>query len=70
MNQLNEIEMQDITEEILEELIETLSLNKDNTIIEGFNGKNVYYEINNEMIFDSKDRAIYMRLANLIGYLK
>ena len=70
MNQLNEIEMQDITEEILEELIETLSLNKDNTIIEGFNGENVYYEINNEMIFDSKDRAIYMRLANLIGYLK
>ena len=70
MNQLNEIEIQDITEEILEELIETLSLNKDNTIIEGFNGKNVYYEINNEMIFDSKDRAIYMRLANLIGYLK
>lgn len=70
MNQLNEIEIQDITEEILEELIETLSLNKDNTIIEGFNGENVYYEINNEMIFDSKDRAIYMRLANLIGYLK
>ena len=70
MNQLNEIEMQDITEEILEELIETLSLNKDNTIIEGFNGENVYYEINNEMIFDSKDRAIYIRLANLIGYLK
>lgn len=70
MNQLNEIEMQDITEEILEELIETLSLNKDNTIIEGFNGENVYYEINNEMIFDSKDRAIYMRLASLIGYLK
>lgn len=70
MNQLNEIEMQDITEEILEELIKTLSLNKDNTIIEGFNGENVYYEINNEMIFDSKDRAIYMRLTNLIGYLK
>lgn len=70
MNQLNEIEMQDITEEILEELIETLSLNKNNTIIEGFNGENIYYEINNEMIFDSKDRAIYMRLASLIGYLK
>lgn len=70
INQLNEIEMQDITEEILEELIETLSLNKNNTIIEGFNGENVYYEINNEMIFDSKDRAIYMRLASLIGYLK
>lgn len=69
-NQLNNNEMKEMSEEILEDLIKTLALDKENTIIEGINGTNIYYEINNEIILDSKDRAIYMRLANLIGYLK
>lgn len=42
----------------------------ENTIIEGYNGENVYYEINNEIILDTADRAIYMRLDSLKGYLK
>lgn len=62
--------MKEMSEEILEDLIKTLALDKENTIIEGLNGTNIYYEINNEIILNSKDRAIYMRLANLIGYLK
>lgn len=69
-NSLGETEIVAITEEILNDLIQELSLDKDNTIIEGFEGENIYYEINNEIILNPVDRAIYMRLNSLKGYLK
>lgn len=69
-NSLGETEIVAITEEILNDLIQELSLDKDNTIIEGFEGENIYYEINNEIILNPVDRAIYMRLDSLKGYLK
>ena len=73
---LDENEINEITDEVLNELAESLSLFDENdqaienTIIEGYNGENVYYEINNEIILDTADRAIYMRLDSLKGYLK
>lgn len=73
---LDENEINEITDEVLNELTESLSLFDENdqaienTIIEGYNGENVYYEINNEIILDTADRAIYMRLDSLKGYLK
>lgn len=73
---LDEDEINEITDEVLNELTESLSLFDENdqaienTIIEGYNGENVYYEINNEIILDTADRAIYMRLDSLKGYLK
>ena len=73
---LDEDEINEITDEVLNELTESLSLFDENdqaienTIIEGYNGENVYYEINNEIILDTVDRAIYMRLDSLKGYLK
>ena len=73
---LDENEINEITDEVLNELTESLSLFNENnqaienTIIEGYNGENVYYEINNEIILDTVDRAIYMRLDSLKGYLK
>ena len=73
---LDEDEINEITDEVLNELTESLSLFDENdqalenTIIEGYNGENIYYEINNEMILDTADRAIYMRLDSLKGYLK
>lgn len=69
-NSLGETEIVAITEEILNDIIQELSLDKDNTIIEGFEGENIYYEINNEIILNPVDRAIYMRLNSLKGYLK
>lgn len=69
-NKLDEIELNDITEELLNDLIQELSLDKENTILEGFEGENIYYEINNEIILNPVDRAIYMRLNSLKGYLK
>ncbi len=69
-NSLGETEIVAITEEILNDIIQELSLDKDNTIIEGFEGENIYYEINNEIILNPVDRAIYMRLDSLKGYLK
>ena len=69
-NSLGETEIVAITEEILNDIIQELSLDKDNTIIEGFEGENIYYEINNEIILNPVDRAIYMRLDSLRGYLK
>lgn len=69
-NSLGETEIVAITEEILNDLIQELSLDKDNTIIEGFEGENIYYEINNEIILNPVDRTIYMRLDSLKGYLK
>ena len=69
-NSLGETEIVALTEEILNDLIQELSLDKDNTIIEGFEGENIYYEINNEIILNPVDRAIYMRLDSLKGYLK
>lgn len=69
-NSLGETEIVAITEEILNDLIQELSLDKDNTIIEGFEGENIYYEINNEIILNPVDKAIYMRLDSLKGYLK
>lgn len=69
-NSLGETEIVALTEEILNDLIQELSLDKDNTIIEGFEGENIYYEINNEIILNPVDRAIYMRLNSLKGYLK
>ena len=73
---LDEDEINEITDEVLNELTESLSLFDENdqaienTIIEGYNGENIYYEINNEIILDTVDRAIYMRLDSLKGYLK
>ena len=73
---LDEDEINEITDEVLNELTESLSLFDENdqaienTIIEGYNGENIYYEINNEIILDTADRAIYMRLDSLKGYLK
>ena len=69
-NSLGETEIVAITEEILNDIIQELSLDKENTIIEGFEGENIYYEINNEIILNPVDRAIYMRLNSLKGYLK
>lgn len=69
-NSLGETEIVAITEEILNDIIQELSLDKNNTIIEGFEGENIYYEINNEIILNPVDRAIYMRLDSLKGYLK
>lgn len=69
-NKLGETEIVEITEEILNDLIKELSINKENTIIEHTEEDIVYYEINNEIILNPTDRAIYMRLASLIGYLK
>lgn len=69
-NSLGETEIVALTEEILNDIIQELSLDKDNTIIEGFEGENIYYEINNEIILNPVDRAIYMRLDSLKGYLK
>ena len=69
-NSLGETEIVAITEEILNDLIQELSLDKDNTIIEGFERENIYYEINNEIILNPVDRAIYIRLDSLKGYLK
>lgn len=69
-NSLGETEIVAITEEILNDLIQELSLDKGNTVIEGFEGENIYYEINNEIILNPVDRAIYMRLNSLKGYLK
>lgn len=69
-NSLGETEIVAITEEILNDIIQELSLDKDNIIIEGFEGENIYYEINNEIILNPVDRAIYMRLNSLKGYLK
>ena len=69
-NSLGETEIVAITEEILNDIIQELSLDKENTIAEGFEGENIYYEINNEIILNPVDRAIYMRLDSLKGYLK
>ena len=69
-NSLGETEIVAITEEILNDIIQELSLDKENTIAEGFEGENIYYEINNEIILNPIDRAIYMRLDSLKGYLK
>ena len=69
-NSLGETEIVAITEEILNDIIQELSLDKENTIAEGFEGENIYYEINNEIILNPVDRAIYMRLNSLKGYLK
>lgn len=69
-NSLGETEIVALTEEILNDLIQELSLDKENTIAEGFEGENIYYEINNEIILNPIDRAIYMRLDSLKGYLK
>lgn len=69
-NKLGETEIVEITEEILNDLIKELSINKENTIIDHTEEDIVYYEINNEIILNPTDRAIYMRLASLIGYLK
>lgn len=69
-NKLGETEIATITEEILNDLINELSLDKKNTIIEHTEEDIIYYEINNEIILNPTDRAIYMRLASLKGYLK
>ena len=58
-NSLGETEIVAITEEILNDIIQELSLDKENTIAEGFEGENIYYEINNEIILNPIDRAIY-----------
>ena len=73
---LDQDEINEISDEVLNELANSLSLFDENdqalenTIIEGYNGENVYYEINNEIVLDTADRAIYMRLNSLKGYLK
>lgn len=73
---LDQDEINEISDEVLNELANSLSLFDENdqvlenTIIEGYNGENIYYEINNEIVLDTADRAIYMRLNSLKGYLK
>ena len=61
--------MKELTEEILDQLIKEFHV-LDNTIEEKIEKDNIYYEINNEIILDPTDRAIYMNLARLIGYLR
>ena len=72
---LSQSEMNEISNALLEELSTTIATVDKNTLIEnlivqGYQGDNVYYEINNEMIFDIEEHSIYMRLESLIGYLK
>lgn len=66
---LGQNEMKELTEEILDQLIKEFHV-LDNTIEEKIEKDNIYYEINNEIILDPTDRAIYMNLARLIGYLR
>lgn len=62
-------EIRELTDEILEELIEDFKI-LDNHIEQKVEKDQIYYELNNEMILDPADRAIYMNLNRLIGYLR
>lgn len=67
---LGKNEMKELTDEIFDQLIEEFNVLGQNSIEEKIEKDRTYYEINNEIILDPEDRAIYMNLARLIGYLK